>query len=68
MADDENTMQRALYQLYSCNLEIPIENSKVLAFTGKQPMRSIVLLKIKLYDKEVQFSGMLYLISRRRYK
>jgi hypothetical protein len=39
MADDENTMQRALYDLYKIkstyNFKISIEKTKVMEFVGK---------------------------------
>jgi hypothetical protein len=42
MADDENTTQRALYELYkitnSYNFKISIEKTEVMAFVGKQPV------------------------------
>jgi hypothetical protein len=59
MADDENTMQRALYQLYkitnSCNLEISTENTKLMAFMGKQPMRSKLLLENQIIGQVRKF-------------
>jgi hypothetical protein len=60
MADDENTMQRALYQLHkvtnSYNLEISIENTKVMAFTVKQPMRSKLLLENQVIGQVRKFN------------
>lgn len=60
MADVENTMQRALYDLYKIkstyNLKIYIEETKVIIFVGKPPVKSKFVLENQVVEQVGKFN------------
>jgi hypothetical protein len=74
MADGEHTKQRTLHGLHkitnSYNLEISIENTKVMAFSGKQPMRKKLVLENQVIGqgRKFNFLGCYISLSGSRHK